>query len=96
MISQILERFIPFVPHDYILEGIAEVLDGKDLVAITPTGSGKTGYMAFTAIVVRELTSIPTKYPEAQNITNKFPKNPLMLAICPTNYMEYQVVSYLS
>ncbi|KAJ3816864.1 hypothetical protein F5880DRAFT_1618840 [Lentinula raphanica] len=93
LIAQIVQLYAPFRPHDYVLDGIGEMLDGKDLVAITPTGSGKTGYIAFTALVVRELTRYPKKYLEAQNAAKRFPKNPLMLAICPTNYLEYQLLT---
>ncbi|KAJ3757746.1 hypothetical protein EV360DRAFT_83734 [Lentinula raphanica] len=92
LITHIIQLYAPFRPHDYVLDGIGELLDGKDLVAVTPTGSGKTGYIAYTALVVRELTAHPEKYPEVQNLTKKFPKTPLMLAICPTNYLEYQLV----
>ena len=46
LISRIVQCYVPYVPHDYVLEGVGKVLDGSDLVAITPTGSGKTGYMA--------------------------------------------------
>lgn len=93
LISTIIQQYAPYVPHDYLLEGLGEVLEGKDLFAITPTGSGKTGYMAFTALIVRELTTSPERYPEVGKAAKKFPKNPLMLSICPTNYLEYQLVS---
>ncbi|KAJ3967412.1 hypothetical protein EV361DRAFT_1008809, partial [Lentinula raphanica] len=96
LISQIVQLYAPFQPHDYVLEGIASLLDGQDLIAITPTGSGKTGYIAYTALVVRELTRHPAKYPDVGDVIKKFPENPLILAICPTNYLEYQLVSILS
>ncbi|KAJ3715175.1 P-loop containing nucleoside triphosphate hydrolase protein [Lentinula raphanica] len=96
LITHIIQLYAPFRPHDYVLDGIGELLDGKDLVAVTLTGSGKTGYIAYTALVVRELTAHPEKYPEVQNLTKKFPKNPLMLAICPTNYLEYQLEQKMS
>ncbi|KAJ3748286.1 P-loop containing nucleoside triphosphate hydrolase protein [Lentinula raphanica] len=96
LIAQIVQLYAPFRPHDHVLDGIGEMLDGKDLVAITPTGSGKTGYISFTALVVRELTRYPEKYPEVQNAAKRFPKNPLMLAICPTNYLEYQLMSNIT
>ncbi|KAJ3968380.1 P-loop containing nucleoside triphosphate hydrolase protein [Lentinula raphanica] len=83
--------YAPFRPHDYVLEGIAALLDGLNLIAITPTGSGKTGYISFTALVVRELTTHPANYPEIEEIIKRFPMNPLVLAICPTNYLEYQL-----
>ncbi|KAJ3753061.1 P-loop containing nucleoside triphosphate hydrolase protein, partial [Lentinula raphanica] len=96
LISQIVQLYAPFQPHDYVLEGIGALLDGTDLVAITPTGSGKTTYIAYTALVVRELTRYPANYPEVGDVTKKFPKNPLILAICPTNYLEYQLEEKMS
>ncbi|KAJ3911355.1 P-loop containing nucleoside triphosphate hydrolase protein [Lentinula edodes] len=96
LISRIVCLYLPYTPHDYVLEGIGHVLDRTDLVAITPTGSGKTGYMAFTALVVRELTLCPEKYPETAQAIQNLPKNPLMLTICPTNYMEYQLEENLA
>lgn len=96
LISRIIQLYVPYIPHDYVLEGVGHILDRTDLVAITPTGSGKTGFMAFTALVVRELTTRPELYPEARGISNRFPKYPLMLTICPTNYMEYQLVSNMN
>ncbi|KAJ3718467.1 hypothetical protein C8R42DRAFT_585671 [Lentinula raphanica] len=95
LISQIVQLYAPFQPHDYVLEGIASLLDGRDLIAITPTGSGKTGYIAYTALVVRELTRHPAKYPDVGDVMKKFPENPLILAICPTNYLEYQLLSQI-
>lgn len=92
LISRIIQRFVPYIPHDYVLEGLGRILDRIDVFAITPTGSGKTGFMAFTALVVRELTCRAEQYPEVTDISKKFPKDALMLAICPTNYMEYQLV----
>uniref|UniRef100_A0A0W0EYT3 DNA 3'-5' helicase n=1 Tax=Moniliophthora roreri TaxID=221103 RepID=A0A0W0EYT3_MONRR len=90
--SRIIQKYAPYVPHDYILDGVAAVLDGKDLIAITPTGSGKTGYMAFFLLIVKELVEHPTKYPEIPDVVRKqFPEHPLMLVICPTDYMEYQL-----
>ncbi|KAJ3776943.1 hypothetical protein FB446DRAFT_719716 [Lentinula raphanica] len=73
LISDIVKMYAPFQPHDYVLEGIAALLDGLDLIAVTPTGSGKTGYIAFTTLVVRELTSHPENYPEIEEIIKRFP-----------------------
>jgi ATP-dependent helicase YprA (DUF1998 family) len=42
---RILSERLPFCPHDYQLDGITAILDGKDLLAISATGSGKSGYI---------------------------------------------------
>ncbi|KAJ3964465.1 P-loop containing nucleoside triphosphate hydrolase protein [Lentinula raphanica] len=96
LISQIVQLYAPFQPHDYVLEGVGALLDGKDLIAITPTGSGKTGYIAYTALVVCELTRHPENYPEVGDVAKRFPNDPLILAICPTNYLEYQMEEKLA
>jgi superfamily II DNA/RNA helicase len=41
--NKILAKYVTYDPHTYILDGICPVLDGFDLVATMPTGSGKTG-----------------------------------------------------
>ena len=82
---RILEAKLPFPPHDYQLEGLCAALDGQDLFAIIPTGSG---YMYMYIIIVRYLSDHPNKCP-----TIKFPNNPLLLVICPTNYIQYQIAS---
>ncbi|KAJ3993716.1 hypothetical protein F5050DRAFT_1538754, partial [Lentinula boryana] len=93
LISHIIQQYVPHPAHDYVLEGIGKALGGKDVFAVMPTGSGKTGYMAFTALVVKVLKDKPEGYLEAKDVAQKFPSNPLMLSICPTNYIEYQQVS---
>ena len=41
---RILRPQLPYDPHDYQLEGICKAVDGVDIMVLTPTGSGKTGY----------------------------------------------------
>ncbi|KAJ8095735.1 hypothetical protein PM082_022842 [Marasmius tenuissimus] len=94
--SRIIQKYAPYIPHDYILEGVAASLDRKDLIAVTPTGSGKTGYMAFFLIVAKELAEHPASYSEVPRpIIKWLPKNPLMLVVCPTDYMEYQLARFI-
>ncbi|KAL0956775.1 hypothetical protein HGRIS_002895 [Hohenbuehelia grisea] len=38
-----------YEPHDFQIEGVCKSLDGVDLMAITPTGSGKTGFYVYHA-----------------------------------------------
>jgi len=84
----ILRPLLPYDPHDYQLEGICNALDGVDVLAILPTGSGKTGFLSMFLLVVRALVNDPSLCPRAR----KFPKNPAILVICPTNYIEHQIV----
>jgi ERCC4-related helicase len=85
---KILLPLLPFHPHDYQIDGICAALDGKDVMAILPTGSGKTGLFFMYMLVIRELWKNPELYPQKM-----IPTNPLMVAICPTNYLENQTVS---
>ncbi|KAJ4000192.1 hypothetical protein F5050DRAFT_1842771 [Lentinula boryana] len=81
LISTIITSYVSHPAHDYVLEGVAKALDGRDVFAMTPTGSGKTGYMEFTALVVKELKQHPERYPEAAVIAKKFPHDPLMPSV---------------
>ena len=38
--------------HDWQVEGVCQSLDGVDLLAITPTGSGKTSYYMMYILVI--------------------------------------------
>jgi hypothetical protein len=81
----ILRPLLPYDPHDYLLEGRCKALDGVDVLAILPTGSGKTGFLSRFLLVVRALVNNVALCPEAR----KFPKNPAIFVICPTNYIEH-------
>jgi hypothetical protein len=39
--KKILAKYVTYDPHDYILDGVCPVIDGFNLLATTPTGSGK-------------------------------------------------------
>jgi len=75
---------LEYDPHDYQVEGVCQSLDGVDLLAITPTGSGKTGYYAMYVLAVVEN---PLLCP-----TSKFPKNPCLTVICPTIPLQLEMV----
>ncbi|KAI1781978.1 hypothetical protein LXA43DRAFT_1152807 [Ganoderma leucocontextum] len=85
LIKKTLQSQLPFTPHDYQLEGVGQLLDGKDLVAVLATGSGKTGYYLIYMLMLCELSKNPAlcqaPYPPA-------PKDPCMVIIYPTNGLE--------
>jgi hypothetical protein len=64
--------------HDCQVECVCQNLDGINLLAIAPTGSGKTGYYAIYVLVVAVVEN-PLLCP-----TSKFLKNPCLTVICPT------------
>lgn len=58
--KQVLKTYLPYEPHDYQLDGVCPVLDGLDLLATTPTGSGKTGYIIQLMLVACALVEDPS------------------------------------
>ena len=83
----ILKEYLPYDPHDFQIEGICKAFDRVDLLAILATGTGKTGFLTMYMLVVLAIKKDPSLCPSA-----KFPYNPCMLAICPTKYLEHQMV----
>ncbi|KAJ7201498.1 P-loop containing nucleoside triphosphate hydrolase protein, partial [Mycena haematopus] len=87
LVRRILEPTpLPYVPHDDQLEGVCKSLDGIHLFAITPTGSGKTGYYTIYMLVVLAVVADPTLCPSAS-----FPSNPCLLVICPTIPLQLEM-----
>ena len=84
---QILKEPLPYDPHDIQIEDICKVLDNIDLFAVLATGSGKTSFLSMYMLVVLAIQKDPSLCPTA-----KFPENPCLLAICPTKYLEHQMV----
>ncbi|KAJ6578922.1 hypothetical protein B0H10DRAFT_2343705 [Mycena sp. CBHHK59/15] len=53
-----------FEPHHYQIDGICKVLSGIDLVASTPTGSGKTGFLFLSILVMIAIAKKSGTLPE--------------------------------
>ncbi|KAL1729055.1 P-loop containing nucleoside triphosphate hydrolase protein [Schizophyllum commune] len=70
-------------PHDHQLDVITHALDRKDVLSITYTGSGKSGYIYMFVAVVNAIMADPELCPTAQ-----FPRNPVVVVICPTISLE--------
>ncbi|KAJ7488760.1 hypothetical protein B0H11DRAFT_1674618, partial [Mycena galericulata] len=70
----------PYVPRDCQLEvvRVCKNLDGVNLFAITPTGSGKTSYYTMYIIVVLAVVKYLTLCP-----SGKVPENPSPCAAQP-------------
>ncbi|KAJ7754625.1 P-loop containing nucleoside triphosphate hydrolase protein [Mycena maculata] len=87
LVREILLTALPtFEAHSYQMEGICKVLDKVDLVAVTPTGSGKTGFLFLTIIVMIAIAANPSLCPSVS-----FPKDPAIVVVCPTNSIEQQM-----
>src|ERR1700728_4073232 len=76
-----------YQPHDWQVEGVCQSLDGVDLLAITPTGSGKTSYYTMYILVVLAVLKDPSLCPTA-----KFLKNACLIVICPTIPLQLEMV----
>ncbi|KAJ7674126.1 hypothetical protein B0H17DRAFT_1140777 [Mycena rosella] len=92
LVRRILEPTpVPYIPHDHQLEGICKSLDGVNLFAITPTGSGKSSYYIIYIIVVLAVVADPSLCPSA-----KFPANPCLLIICPTIPLQLEMAANMT
>ncbi|KAJ6621934.1 P-loop containing nucleoside triphosphate hydrolase protein [Mycena sp. CBHHK59/15] len=80
-----------FEPHHYQIDGICKVLSGIDLVASTPTGSGKTGFLFLLILVMIAIAKSPGLCRSV-----KFPLNPVIIVVCPTNSIEQQLVTNMA
>nr|VWP01258.1 Succinate-semialdehyde dehydrogenase (EC [Ganoderma boninense] len=84
LVRTTLAKHIQFEPHDWQLEGVCKMLDGKDLVAIIPTGGGKTGYFFMYMLMLLELSQNPSLCTPPVSI----PHDPCMIVVYPTNGLE--------
>ncbi len=76
-------------PHDYQLEGVCKALDGVDLLSVIATGSGKTGYLLMYMLAILALQDEPSV---ACKFARRFPVNPAMVIVYPTNGLEEEMV----
>ncbi|KAJ6448768.1 P-loop containing nucleoside triphosphate hydrolase protein [Mycena sanguinolenta] len=85
LVCKILLKALPtFEPHSYQMEGVCKILDKIDLVAVTPTGSGKTGFLFLTILVMIAIASDPSLCPAVT-----FPKDPaIVVLVCTEENMR--------
>lgn len=89
LVRNTLRTLLPFDPHTYQLDGICTCLDGQDLIAICPTGSGKTEFFSMYILMLRALSANPNLCRPSR----KVPQDPAMVFVCPTIVLEEDVVS---
>jgi len=92
LFKKILAKYVTYDPHDYILDGLCPVVDGFNLLATTPTGSGKTGYLILLMIIARDIAVDKT----LTIGTEVFPRDPVMIVVCPTKALEEDIVSHIT
>ncbi|KAF9247257.1 P-loop containing nucleoside triphosphate hydrolase protein [Melanogaster broomeanus] len=81
---RILDKLMPYDTHEYQLDAITHLLDQKDVLFVTATGTGKTDTFIRLMHVVRMLSENPSMHDEAA----RFPRDPVMLIVCPTKALE--------
>jgi superfamily II DNA or RNA helicase len=87
----ILRPQMPYDPHSYQLAGICKVLDRKNLLAVIPTGGGKTG---FIAMYLKMLVSIRTDGRIASEVRERIPEHPAVVVVVPTNGLGQEMVRH--
>ncbi|KAH9911495.1 P-loop containing nucleoside triphosphate hydrolase protein [Fomitopsis serialis] len=80
---------LPWDPHDYQLEGVCKALDGIDVFAITPTGSGKTGFLLIYMLVAQAIAKDRELCPKG--LRSRFKADPCMVVVCPTKSLEHDM-----
>ncbi|RDX53490.1 hypothetical protein OH76DRAFT_1553567 [Lentinus brumalis] len=84
---KIITARLGYEPHGYQLDGICQALDGVDLLAVTPTGSGKTGFLVMYLLVMHAVMREPSLCGEARPPPH-FRKDAAMVVVCPTKSLE--------
>ncbi|KAI1781900.1 P-loop containing nucleoside triphosphate hydrolase protein, partial [Ganoderma leucocontextum] len=84
LVRETLAKHITYEPHDWQLEGVCKMLDGRDLVALLPTGAGKTGYFTMYMLMLVELSRNPSLCIPVVSV----PRDPCMIVVYPTNGLE--------
>lgn len=85
LIHEVLRDLWPHVPRDHQIEAVAKLLDGIDVLAILPTGAGKTAILTMFVLVVDYLKCNPGQFPSN---CREFPADPIVVAVYPTNSLE--------
>ncbi|EIW81038.1 P-loop containing nucleoside triphosphate hydrolase protein, partial [Coniophora puteana RWD-64-598 SS2] len=83
-LRNVLKGCMPYDTHDYQLEAIGHVLDGRDVLCITPTGSGKTDAL----IRLMHIALAFSKDENHPKTVITIPKDPAMVVVCPTKALE--------
>ena len=89
LICRILRGLWSYTPRDHQLEVVAKVLDGTDVLTILPTGAGKTGILIMFLLVLKHMKENPGEF---EQLSARFPTNPIILVVYPTNCLEEEQV----
>ncbi|KAH9910556.1 P-loop containing nucleoside triphosphate hydrolase protein [Epithele typhae] len=88
---QIISARFGYDPHDYQLDGVTRALDGLDILAITPTGSGKTGFLTMYLVVMQAVMEQPLLLPSPPS--RHFQHRAAMVVVCPTIALQVDMAT---
>ncbi|KAJ2998525.1 hypothetical protein NUW54_g7020 [Trametes sanguinea] len=85
LVRKTVSSALPYVPHDHQVNGVCKLLDGLDMVAVLPTGAGKTTYYVMYILVLRALAANPSLCVPPYKC---FTLDPCLIMVYPTNGLE--------
>lgn len=86
---EILQDLWSHTPRDYQIEAVAKLLDGIDVLAILPTGAGKTAILVMFILILDQIRLNPQRFPSNRR---RFPVEPIAVVVYPTNCLEEEQV----
>ena len=89
LVCEFLRNLWPHTPRDYQLEAVTKALDCIDVLAILPTGAGKTAILTMFMLVLTHMKAHPDNYARH---SMRFPDDPIMVVVYPTNCLEEEQV----
>ena len=89
-----MRPIVGYDPHDYQLEAVARAIEGQDVLALLPTGAGKTGIFVMAIWGLIKMNADPVWARSYPAISSRVPKNPAMVAIYPTNTLAEEQVAH--
>ena len=90
LVCHLLQDLWPHrTPRDHQLEATTKALDGTDVLAILPTGTGKTAILIMFMLVLTHMKANPNEYTQH---SARFPDDPIMVIVYPTNCLEEEQV----
>ncbi|KAI9065080.1 P-loop containing nucleoside triphosphate hydrolase protein [Trametes sanguinea] len=85
LVRKVVSDALPYVPHDHQVNGVCKLLDGIDVVAVLPTGSGKTTYYVMYTLMLLALSANPSLCDPPYKC---FTRDPCLIMVYPTNGLE--------
>jgi hypothetical protein len=84
-----LQPQLPYDTHNYQLLGICKAVDGKNVIALIPTGGGKTG---FIGLYMRLLLSMQGNERFDRSRRDLIPLRPVVVVVVPTKGLGQEMV----